>query len=325
VCADLLSNLLKNLTFRPLTLNSWTPFKDSIKARFSKFSIDFFFAYSSLCNPQLEKYCSIRFCKIAKVPIISIYLEQRELKIMVSKASITNEVISQAESYEGIRAGIVRLEDVLKGPSYNVTLEGQGNTDLLDDVPQGVDWPSGARTVLVLGMNHPEKEPRLDYWEQGDSWGNRHLREISESLKQWLREKYNLAAHPLPYHVEKGGLFLKDAAVLSGIGIIGRNNLLLHPNWGPRIRLRSILLEGDWQPTEALEGFFPCETCKVFCQKACPVKAFPRGKYSRPICEKQMNTDVENIASNGEIGKNGKPNLVIRYCRACELSCPVGG
>lgn len=239
---------------------------------------------------------------------------------MASKASITNEVISQAELYEGIQAGIVSLEDVLKGPSYNATPEGSKNTHLLNDV----DWPSDAQTVLVLGMNHPEKEPSLDYWEQGDSWGNRHLREISESLKQWLREKYNLAAHPLPYHVEKGGLFLKDAAVLSGIGIMGRNNLLLHPNWGPRIRLRSILLEGDWQTSEALEGFFPCETCKVFCQKACPVKAFPHGKYSRSICEKQMNTDEKNIASDGEIGENGKPNWVIKYCRACELTCPVG-
>ena len=243
---------------------------------------------------------------------------------MVSKTSIRNEVILQAESYEGIRAGIVRLEDVLRGPSYKATPEGSRNTHLLDDVPKSVGWPSDAQTVLVLGMNHPEKEPRLDYWEQNDTWGNRRLREISESLKQWLREKFNLAAHPLPYHVEKGGLFLKDAAVLSGIGIIGRNNLLLNPNWGPRIRLRSILLEGDWPTTEALEGFAPCETCKVFCQNACPVKAFPYSKYSRPICEKQIDTDVENKVPDGEIGENGKPNLVIKFCRACELSCPVG-
>ena len=242
---------------------------------------------------------------------------------MISKASLTTEVISQAESYEGIRAGIVRLEDVLKGPSYQAAPEDPRSTTRLDDV-QIVDWPTEAQTVLILGLNHPEKDPRLDYWEQGDTGGNRRLREISELLKQWLREKYDLAAQPLPYHVEKGGLFLKDAAVLSGIGIIGRNNLLLHPEWGPRIRLRSILLEGDLQTTEALEGFSPCESCEVFCQKACPMNAFPQGKYSRPICRKQMNADVENKVPDGEIGENGKRNLVIKYCRACELSCPVG-
>ena len=242
---------------------------------------------------------------------------------MASKASLTTEVISQAESYGGIQAGIVRLEDVLKGPSYQATPEGPRSTHLLDDA-QIVDWPTEAQTVLVLGLNHPEKDPRLDYGERGDTWGNRRLREISELLKQWLREKYDLATQPLPYHVERGGLFLKDAAVLSGIGIIGRNNLLLHPEWGPRIRLRSILLEGDFQTTEALEGFSPCETCEVFCQKACPMNAFPQAKYSRPICLKRINADVENKVPDGEIGENGKRNLVIKYCRACELSCPVG-
>ena len=54
------------------------------------------------------------------------------------------------------------------------------------------------------------------------------------------------------------------------------------------------------------------------------MNAFPQGKYSRPICRKQMNADVENKVPDGEIGENGKRNLVIKYCRACELSCPVG-
>ena len=242
---------------------------------------------------------------------------------MISKASLTTKIISQAESYNGIQAGIVRLEDVLKGPSYQVNLEGLGATTVFDD-DQILDWPVKAKTVLILGLNHPEETPRLDYWEQGDTWGNRRLREISELMKEWLREKYNLTAQPLPYHVEKGGLFLKDAAVLSGIGIIGRNNLFLHPEWGPRIRLRSILLEGELQTTNALEGFAPCESCEEFCQKACPMKAFPQGKYSRPNCRKMINANVENKVPAGEIGLDGKRNLVVKYCRACELSCPVG-
>ena len=242
---------------------------------------------------------------------------------MTLKSSLTTEIISQAQSYDGIRAGIVRLNDVLKGYSYQAALDDSGSQGQLDD-GQIVDWPKEARTVLILGLNHPEKDPRLDWLERGDTWGNRRLREISELLKQWFRKEYGLDAQPLPYHVAKGGLFLKDAAVLSGIGIIGRNNLLLHPEWGPRIRLRSILLEGDFQSTKVLEGFSPCETCEGFCQKACPMIAFPQEKYRRPICRKQIIANVENKVPDGEIGENGKRNLVIKYCRACELSCPVG-
>ena len=239
------------------------------------------------------------------------------------KASLSLSVIAQAESFDGIRAGIIRLEDLLKGPSHQAAARNPGTATALDD-EKSVDWLEEAHTVLILGLQHPEKDLRLDYWEKGDSWGNRRLREISELLKKWLQKEYGLAAHPLPYHVEKGGLFLKDAAVLSGLGIIGRNNMLLNPEWGPRIRLRSILLAGEFQPTPALDGFAPCDRCDDYCQKACPVDAFPQGLYRRSICWHQINTDVENKAPTGDIGADGKRNQVIQYCRACELSCPVG-
>jgi len=58
----------------------------------------------------------------------------------------------------------------------------------LDDV-EVVDWPPEASSVLVLGLNHPPEEPCLDWWERGDTWGNRRLREISESLKRWLHKE----------------------------------------------------------------------------------------------------------------------------------------
>jgi epoxyqueuosine reductase len=38
---------------------------------------------------------------------------------------------------------------------------------------------------------------------------------------------------PLPYKVEEGGMFLKDAATLAGLGIIGKNNLLITPEFEP--------------------------------------------------------------------------------------------
>jgi epoxyqueuosine reductase len=236
---------------------------------------------------------------------------------------LTAETIAQAESHTGICAGIARLEDVLNGPSYLAEPDVSGGPTAPDGAGI-VKWPAAAGTVLVLGMHHPADEPRLDWWERGDTWGNRRLRKISESLKTWLHDKHDLNAQPLPYHLGKGGLFLKDAAVLSGIGIIGRNNLLLHPAWGPRIRLRSILLAGDFQASNAAAGFSPCETCEGFCLKACPMQAFPQATYSRPICRRQMDDDVKNKVPGGQIGKDGKRDWVIKYCRACELSCPIG-
>ena len=50
----------------------------------------------------------------------------------------------------------------------------------------------------------------------------------------------------------------------------------------------------------------------------------PQGESSRSICRGQMTADVENKVPDGETGENGNRNLVIKYCRACELACPVG-
>ncbi len=238
------------------------------------------------------------------------------------KALSTAEVIAKAESYTGIQAGIVSLQAVLSSPSYQAA---QDDPRLKEGVNGARNtWPARVKTVLVLGLHHPEEDPGLDYWDRGNTRGNRCLRDIARSLQYWLRWTYHQYAYPLPYHVEKGGIFLKDAAVLSGLGILGRNNLFIHPKWGPRIRLRAILLENELQATGRLADFSPCQTCRVFCQKACPRGAFPRGKYSRPICKEQMNADLLKKIPCGEIGKSGNRHLVTSHCRACELSCPVG-
>lgn len=239
------------------------------------------------------------------------------------ETSLNDNIINKAKSFPGIRAGITCLEDVLKGRSYQTIPDTTWVTSAFDDTSR-TRGLSEARSVLVLGLHHPEDTPRLDCWEDGDTWGNRRLREISETLQKWLREEYGLSAYPLPYHVEKGGLFLKDVAVFAGLGIIGRNNLLLHPEWGPRIRLRSILLEGELQATPIIENFSPCETCDLRCHNACPQQAFAAGTYSRVRCLLQMHMDEAHKMLGETTDLTETPRWIIKYCRACELACPIG-
>lgn len=76
------------------------------------------------------------------------------MKGMVTVAAVDSlpaDIIAQAESYSGIRAGIARLEDVLFSPSYRTVQEGPGAETQLDDVDVVV-WPPEARSVLVLGL-----------------------------------------------------------------------------------------------------------------------------------------------------------------------------
>jgi len=109
------------------------------------------------------------------------------------------------------------------------------------------------------------------------------------------------------------------------LGIIGRNNLLIQPEWGSRIRLRAILLPGECPATQKLKGFAPYHDFRVYHQKVCHPDASPKGAYNRPRCNSQMNADLENPVPKGQQYPNGERPLVISYCRADAMACPAGG
>ncbi|HSL96700.1 MAG TPA: GNAT family N-acetyltransferase, partial [Thermoleophilia bacterium] len=154
--------------------------------------------------------------------------------------------------------------------------------------------------------------------------GNRELAAQSKRLRVWVNEELGLGALSAPYQIEYGGLFLKDAAVLAGLGVIGRNNLLITPQYGPRIRLRGLFVEAELEPTAALTGFDPCGPCDGPCHKACPKDAFGTGRYLRAICKQEQDQrDVDYEVMDGAVMGVDESCNVTAYCRACELACPV--
>lgn len=168
----------------------------------------------------------------------------------------------------------------------------------------------------MLALAHREEEPELDWWGgKGGSPGNYKLQIISKNLRQFLNQKFDIEAELLPY---QPGIFLKDAAALAGLGIIGKNNLLITPEFGPRVRLRALILDAKLLSTpKIIEIFSPCDNCDSPCLKVCPQKAFASGSYSRNKCKKQMEEDERNSERVENLER-------IKYCRACELACPVG-
>ena len=217
-------------------------------------------------------------------------------------------IIEQAKALGASLAGIASVASLKSSPSSQTTGLGV--------------WPPEAKSTLVLALAHQESEPELDGWGvQGGTAGNRQLQLMSDQLKGSLAEIFEIAAQPLPYHVEKGGIFLKDAAMLAGLGIIGANNLLITPQFGPRVRLRALFLDCELAPTGPL-NFSPCDDCNQPCWEACPQQAFVSGTYHRSSCNKQVQADRANRVSLENEQRAGLP--LIKYCRACELTCPVG-
>jgi epoxyqueuosine reductase len=233
---------------------------------------------------------------------------------------LAKQLIAEAEKQDGIRAGLATVADVLNGPSYKAAA---GQAWQCDHGEQTVQWLPNAESLLVLAMHHPKKRPELDWFDRGDTAGNRRLTKISEMLVEWLRDTHDIASQALPYQVERGGVYLKDAACLAGLGVIGNNNLLIHPQWGPGVRLRSILIQEPLPPSRTLEEFDPCHRCPMPCRKGCPKSAFAQGRYHRLPCMAQLESDRENKIEHGREDVDGPPLLVTAWCRRCELACPV--
>ncbi len=264
-------------------------------------------------------------------------------------SAVSDRIINKARSLGASLAGIASVELLKKSPSHDIytkieSNQGVGSRDFAEGVKPGeVAWPPDARSALVIALAHKEDDLQLDWWIEKDddreSRGCRILQDILEDMSEWVEKEFNLTTHLLPYHLEKGGIFYKDAGVLAGLGCIGKNNLLVTPEYGPRVRVWALLLDQELPPTGPVI-YDPCDGSDAAHRQVCPRNAFGSARHSpiemgmvtlpgkngwydretcRPETEKNLE-DKEFIQLEG----HEEPVGAIKFCRICELSCPVG-
>jgi len=227
------------------------------------------------------------------------------------RENLSGSIIQKALSLGASLAGIISVDSIRNSPSHQKS--------------QNVRWPSQAKSVVVLALKHDTTEPSLDWWDGNHGTaGNRILISITRQLKRWLKKQHGIVANDVPYYIHKGGIFLKDSAICAGLGVMGKNNLVITPDYGPRIRLRALFVNAQLEPTKSLENFEPCKNCEAPCIIACPQKAFESGSYSRLSCHKQMELDEKESTISKNTGTMYYADVMIRYCRACELACTAG-
>jgi epoxyqueuosine reductase QueG len=104
----------------------------------------------------------------------------------------------------------------------------------------------------------------------------------------------------------------RHAAFLAGLGNFGVNNVLLTPEFGPRVRFTSIFTAAKIPPDPLLEDPL-CIRC-MRCVRICPVQALPGSDYPDGLTDKQA------CAIRSE-------ELLRHYvspCGFCIKVCPVG-
>jgi epoxyqueuosine reductase len=265
------------------------------------------------------------------------------------KSAFADQIINKARSLGASLAGIASVEQLKNSPSHDIYTkiepnQGVGSRDLAEGVKPGeIAWPPGAGSAMVIALAHKESDPQLDWWieyaDDRESRGGQILQDILNDVSEWAAKKFRLTSYRLPYHIEKGGIFVKDAGVLAGFGSIGKNNLLITPQYGPRVRVWARLFD-EVLPSTGPVIYDPCNNCKAPCRQACPRNAFGSaahspiemgmdtlpgkdGWYDREVCRPETEKNIENkefITLDGY----EKPMGAIKFCRLCELSCPVG-
>lgn len=189
--------------------------------------------------------------------------------------------------------------------------------------PQNI-WP-WARRVIVLGVQiYPsmlETTPSVVYSELYNTT-NRFLDEAAYRLANFLNEEgYRAHFFPRDCYGDISVLVKKPEAAFSqvlaglyaGLGTIGMNHTLLTKEYGPRVRLVSVITDAEI-PADRMVRKELCLSCGA-CMRRCPMQAFT------PV-EGQIIARMDKFKC---AGYHQKIKNEYRYpCGLCTAVCPVG-
>lgn len=185
----------------------------------------------------------------------------------------------------------------------------------------------GARSIAVFTMEvFPEildhsRPKRVTGMASMNDLLNRHADYLNGRLTKAaydvakVSRRHGLKALPLPAagcpsdtRFLEAVLSYKHAAQAAGLGYIGRNSLLITPDFGPRVRLTGCLTEAELE-TGMTTVTDVCQDCDI-CITHCPSKALSLPLAEEPYAINQFACSVFRSAAGG--------------CSECVRLCPVG-
>jgi epoxyqueuosine reductase len=103
-------------------------------------------------------------------------------------------------------------------------------------------------------------------------------------------------------------LSLRHAGYLAGLGVLGKNNLLMNRDYGNMIQLGAILLNTELEPDRPADYAVCPENCRL-CLDLCPMQALDGKTVNQKLCRSQS------------IHITGK-GYMLKKCNLCRSICP---
>lgn len=276
-----------------------------------------------------------------------------------------NEVISQKLSATAIKDKARELGAHIVGIANGAVLDkNPPDPNLPQRRPSDITELDGDR-VIVIGLHSNCGTARLPEWKNQHKLYNDELtlttlEEIALNLVLWL-ESHGSPSIAIPANMvdmqspdvdptahQPPVLSLDHAAVEAGLGTLGLNQQILTPEYGPRVKLISVLTSADVEPDKPMvEALCKGPECGR-CLTACPADAVGYWKRDWDACDRYRTPygfvptmeflerllkeqDVE--AKAGMLRSEELYSLwtgimrgagVVTGCRRCQDVCPVG-
>ncbi|MDI9644193.1 MAG: 4Fe-4S dicluster domain-containing protein [Candidatus Verstraetearchaeota archaeon] len=126
---------------------------------------------------------------------------------------------------------------------------------------------------------------------------------------------------------ELGHVSHKAFALAAGLGWIGRNNLLVTPEFGPRVRLGTVLTDLELEPGSPMMN--RCGDCRL-CVTSCPSHALSFAEFEVRPSSREAILDLKRCSSRLKTMKEllskkaGAGDYAAEICGVCIKVCPYG-
>ncbi|MEW5815731.1 MAG: epoxyqueuosine reductase [Spirochaetota bacterium] len=107
----------------------------------------------------------------------------------------------------------------------------------------------------------------------------------------------------------RGNLSHKHAAQAAGLGRMGKNSLLITPDYGNRVLLVSIITDVKLEPDPVIKDDLCIEGCSE-CIEACPAKAVAPGHINQKLCRTRLTVKLPR-------------GQEVYGCWECRRACPL--